>query len=344
VPNSSVENFPFLARLFHQVALGSTVVGEALFDLESALYAKKLSAGHGPSVFVCGLARAGTTIMLRALYDTGAFASLTYHDMPMVLAPNLWKSVVRGNQKEIAQRERAHGDGILVDFDSPEALEEVFWRVQCGEDYISDETLSAHAVTPAVQAKFSTYQGLIRLRHGKARYLSKNNNNLLRLDSLARQNADARFLVPFRDPATQAASLLAQHLRFTNGPAFQKKYMAWLAHHEFGATLKAVRFADGGASGLAPTNINYWLDLWVRSYRSVLDLMPAPAANVSPVNYERLCIDPAYWRTICRFTEISEDTPARFRKSDTAALPGLDPTVLKAAQEIYAELDAASWV
>ena len=39
-------------------------------------------------VFVSGLARSGTTALLNALYQSGTFASLSYDDMPFILAPN----------------------------------------------------------------------------------------------------------------------------------------------------------------------------------------------------------------------------------------------------------------
>jgi len=87
-------------------------------------------------IFIAGLARAGTTALMRLFYETGEFCSLTYRDMPFPLAPLLWKKLMRFSAREQGLRERPHGDGIFVGFDSPEALEEVFWRVFCGEQYI----------------------------------------------------------------------------------------------------------------------------------------------------------------------------------------------------------------
>ena len=49
-----------------------------------------------------------------------------YKDMPFILAPNLW-SKLSFNKKNIDLVERAHGDGIRVSVESPEAFEEVFW-------------------------------------------------------------------------------------------------------------------------------------------------------------------------------------------------------------------------
>ncbi|MEI9928077.1 MAG: hypothetical protein WDN44_10770 [Sphingomonas sp.] len=64
-------------RVLHQVALGFAPVLELSFDIERARYGKA-AAGLSCTapVFVCGLARAGTTILMRTLHATGAFASL----------------------------------------------------------------------------------------------------------------------------------------------------------------------------------------------------------------------------------------------------------------------------
>jgi hypothetical protein len=81
---------------------------------------------HEKHVFIAGLARAGTTILMRRFYASQAFRSLTYRDMPFVLAPTLWRKLAAQSGRNLVTAERAHGDGILVDIDSPESFEEVF--------------------------------------------------------------------------------------------------------------------------------------------------------------------------------------------------------------------------
>ena len=76
-------------------------------------------------VFVTGMARSGTTVLLNAIYESNSFASLTYQDMPFILSPNLW-SKINKDGFEIKKQERAHGDGISKNTSSPEAFEEVF--------------------------------------------------------------------------------------------------------------------------------------------------------------------------------------------------------------------------
>ena len=72
----------------HQFALSSKFMREVTFDFEST-YLSSLCETEN-HVFIIGLARSGTTILLNALHKSNIFASLSYADMPFVLAPNMW--------------------------------------------------------------------------------------------------------------------------------------------------------------------------------------------------------------------------------------------------------------
>ena len=119
-----MNNYSWLQQKLHQAALSSQFMREVTFDVESSAILKKQSTDN--HVFVSGLARSGTTILLNALYESNEFASLSYQDMPFVLAPNLW-SKLSFSRKDSDLVDRAHGDGIKVSSESPEAFEEVFW-------------------------------------------------------------------------------------------------------------------------------------------------------------------------------------------------------------------------
>src|SRR6516165_3389782 len=117
-----MQDYSRLDRLLHRLVLDAPTLNALLFDIERALFLKRGSSkGYGRPVYVVGLARAGTTSLMRALYDSGEFASLTYDDMPFVMAPNLWQVLSGINKKRRVSRERYHGDRIEVDFGSPEA-------------------------------------------------------------------------------------------------------------------------------------------------------------------------------------------------------------------------------
>ena len=101
-----------LDKLLHHLALGSRMSAELLHDVERNVFLKSAPLDEGRHVFVTGLARAGTTIVMREIHGSGAFGSLTYADMPFVLAPNLWHLLSAKGTKPGIRTERAHGDGI----------------------------------------------------------------------------------------------------------------------------------------------------------------------------------------------------------------------------------------
>ena len=86
-----MNNYSWLQQKLHQIVLSSQFMREVTFDVESSAILKKQSTDN--HIFVAGLARSGTTILLNALYESKEFASLSYQDMPFILAPNLWSKL-----------------------------------------------------------------------------------------------------------------------------------------------------------------------------------------------------------------------------------------------------------
>lgn len=288
------------ARLLHHLALASPALAEVSFDLDQTLCAReRRDATAGRHVFVAGLARAGTTILMRRLFRSGAFRSLTYRDMPFVLAPNLWGRLERMGARDMEAVERAHGDGLLVDFDSPEALEELFWRVLCGDDHLKTDRLVPMTAAPAILEKFRRYVAAVLQAHPGKRYLS-NNNNILRLPVLIEAFPQAIVVVPFRAPLAQTASLWQQHRRFKDpehDSGFTRRYMQWLAHHEFGPGHRPFVTAGTKPEGDPDSDPGYWLQLWIEAYDFVLRQAPTQSLFVS---YDRLCQDAGrVWPRLC---------------------------------------------
>lgn len=301
-----------LDRALHRLALGSPAVAEIAFGLDRIVSRAGLGDPEARHVFVCGLARSGTTALTRRLYASGAFASLTYRDMPFALAPNLWRALSRGRRKDLAPAERAHGDRIAVDADSPESLDEPFWRVFCGADYITPAALIPHTPDDELLARYRRHVAGVLTAHGRrgGRYLCKNNNNLLRLPALRRAFPLALILIPFREPAGHAASLMRQHRRFSalqREDRFARDYMRWLAHHEFGLDHRPFRLtAHPPGSGYEPEQAEYWLSLWIEAHEHLIRSAPEGSAFVS---YEALCEDPAAWRRVATLAGIEPDGP-----------------------------------
>jgi hypothetical protein len=338
----SGSDYNFGEKLLHRVVLGSNVIGETLFDLEQMLFGSGAPDRSGEKhVFVTGLARSGTTILMRRLYETGAFRSLTYRDMPFVLAPNLWRRLRGAPRSETEARERAHGDGIFVTIDSPEALEEIFWRVFCGKTYIRPRGLLPMTAGGETLDRYRRYVALILKAYPGRRYLSKNNNHVLRLHSIAAAFPGARILIPFRDPVQQAFSLMRQHARFQGlhrSDPFTRDYMAWLVHHEFGSDHRPFVFEENAVPGdWTAGDLNYWLRIWVNAYSRLRADIPEQAIFLS---YEKLCEDTgAVWAFLSEALDLNSPRPEPFAVShqrvDTSALA---PELAKQARELHAEL------
>lgn len=314
------------------------------FSLERSIYSKgapdPVSGNH---VFVSGLARAGTTVLMRAIYNSNQFASLTYKDMPFALCPNLWKTVTDLFSRQPHSQERAHGDGVAVDFNSPEAFDEVFWLVFSKQDYIQENGLIPHLPNKETQEYFVDYVGLILRSRHKTRYLSKNNNNILRLSALKAIFPKAIFLIPVRDPATHCQSLLAQHQRFTKGDVFTKKYMTWLGHHEFGDTHKPFILSAEEKQCTDTASLDYWVELWLHCYEYLSQrFLFTEESNIYFVPYESLCNDQNVWRRLAELTGIDLGVKNEFRQSKASANIESDCSLMQRAKELYSEVKIQS--
>ncbi len=342
----SPEEYGAGARLFHKIALSGRATPELFFDIEKAMHGGDCpDATTGAHVFVSGLARSGTTLLMRMLHDTNAFGSLTYRDMPLVMAPNLWRGIAGNFQKSMTRTERAHGDGLEVDYDSPEALEEVFWRTFCGPDYIGADKLQLMTADHEVIADFRRYVGLILKRCARARYLSKNNNSILRLPSIVTAFSNATILIPFRDPVAQANSLLRQHEHFMKihaEDAFSRQYMGWLAHHEFGGDQRRFVFGDSAQAEYGdPGQLSYWLALWIDAYAYLVQQADVLGEQMMFFSYEHLTDAPEDIRAklFSRLgLEASAALEVRERREDHREMPSL--ARLTEAQALYQDMTA----
>lgn len=192
--------------------------------------------------------------------------------------------------------------------------------------------------------KLRKYVSAILYRNGSARYLSKGNNNILRLPTLQRAFPNAVVLVPFRDPVEHAHSLLRQHRLFSkSGPqdAFVQSYMTWLAHHEFGATHKPFKLTDATMHHVDSNTIDYWIERWIDAYSYLLEVTKNNQGNIVFVGYELLCADSnAAWENICLKCEIpATDTTPDFHASNIDSPECEDFPQKERAIGIYQTLD-----
>jgi hypothetical protein len=317
---SGSERYGRLDRFLHRLAFRLPLAQRTLAEVEERLYAVRLrDIRPGPPVFITSLPRAGTTILLRLLWKSGAFASTIYRDMPFVMCPLLWNRFARGFSADDTPVERDHGDGLLISGTSPEGFEEVLWKHFWPDHYLEDRILpwTETESRPEFERFFEMHvRKVLALRRedgpGRTRYVSKNNLNIARLgDDLPAPLRHGTILVPFRAPLQQAASMLQQHERFTalhDDDPFLLEYMEAIGHHEFGRGLKPVDF--GGwldRTHESPGDLVFWLRYWVAAYRN---LLTHSASHVTFMSYRRL-------------TSAPEDALRRL-----AAVVGIDAEVL----------------
>ena len=79
-------------------------------------------------IYITGLARAGTTIVLEMLDKHPDLASHKYKNVLMPYLPDWFSQIADKFNFYTKPFERLHRDGILVNRESPEAVEEIFWQ------------------------------------------------------------------------------------------------------------------------------------------------------------------------------------------------------------------------
>lgn len=339
-----MSDYNALQRLLHYVALANTSILEATLGAELAFCKSKLKdQSLQKHVFVSGLARGGTTILMRSLYESRQFSSLTYADMPFVLAPNLWFKISAKSRKQVQKaKERAHSDGILVDVNSPEALDEVFWRAFAGKQYVHTDYILPHDCDDEIIDKYRKYVAAILVRYNTDRYLSKNNNNILRFSSIFRALPNAMILIPFRDPVQHANSLLKQHRLFNKKQSediFIRRYMSWLGHYEFGLAHKPFKAKDSLKRYCDTDRIDYWLQQWHNVYRFLLKETDKYPNNTICISYELLCSETErVWQSLCKILDINDSQPPAMKEKIREVPTSSDEELLAGIQEIYKKL------
>ena len=132
-----MQSYSNIQKLLHDFVLGKKIINKTLFELEKIIYLKNKNVKNQSHVFITGLPRSGTTILLNFLFLSNEYASLTYNNMPFMLSPNFSKLF---HKKNIIKKERLHRDGIDFDNNSPEALDEIFF--DNNEEFVKHEIVN----------------------------------------------------------------------------------------------------------------------------------------------------------------------------------------------------------
>lgn len=352
-------SYSFLDRVLHRIAFSTNMAQIGISDMEDQMFASQIkTANCDRPVFITALPRAGTTLLLESLAQLNEFASHCYRDMPFVLTPCLWNRFSSMFRQSGETKERAHGDGMLVNIDSPEALEEVVWKAFWKKQYQKDRILPWPELKDEEFVEFfqNHLKKIIILRRPKTiastRYISKNNLNIARIPLIKRIFPQAVLVIPFRDPLHHASSLLEQHRNFLHIHAedrFASNYMRAIGHFDFGVHLRPIDFDEwlDQSRFQDPQGLTFWLEYWVACYRHLLDQADD---NVHFFNYQRLCENPEDGLTVLsELTQVrdmpsllkiaSTIRPARKRNIDVSSVP---LKLLKTTEVIFEELKNVS--
>jgi hypothetical protein len=265
-------NYSLSQKFLHKICLSNNFVKKISFEFDNFFIKNKdLSIKNNQHVFITGLARSGTTAILNFFYEQNIFASLTYNDMPFILAPKISNILNKNNiDKKFI---RLHKDGIVYKYSSPEALDEIFWKTY------NDEEVSDY---------LSKYIYQILKKYKKSRYLSKNNYNYKRINKIKSIFPNSYFVITYRNPLQQAYSLFNQHKNFIQMQTQDKfilDYMNWLGHTEFGLGYKnwykPILYHNS-------MKIDHWLEQWYLFYSNLLKNI-SNFDKLILLSYEDLC-------------------------------------------------------
>jgi hypothetical protein len=257
-------------------------------------------------IYVCGLARSGSTLLHEVVSSHAGVATHRVKDYPMVFTPFWWRRAT-ADLRAGPPRERAHQDRVMITTDSPDALEEMLWMAffpRCHDPSVPN-LLGATDRHRAFESFYDLHIRKLLLAEGATRYAAKANYHVARLGYLARLYPDARFLIPVRAPATHIASLLRQHRLFSQGQRKHPRALAYMrrcGHFEFGLDRRPIHLGDGArvrqvreawAAGDEVRGLAMYWDMVHGHLASLLasDAQVREAALV--VRFELLCAAPA---------------------------------------------------
>lgn len=289
--NKKKSDYSELSQLLHKLALDNYYLADKLFKRESKNIKKKGYKTRNDFVVISGLARAGTTSLMNDLATIENFVSLSYANMPFVMIPNLWSRFYKPKTEKV--KERSHKDGIMIGYNSNEALEEYFFKVKANDSYVQDLSVTEYEVPKDDYSDYLDYQTNIKLDDNKL-YIAKNNNFIVRYKSIRALNEDFIFVILFRDPVTHTASLFEKHKyyqKIQKDDSFVLNYMNWLGHYEFGLNQKPFVFNDLSKDFINDDkeSLDFWLKSWVNYYSYVLTIQHP---NTILVNYDSYCKNP----------------------------------------------------
>lgn len=242
--------YPLIAYNIAKVLELITPIVKFIDKIETLILSRKILQCHIDSpVYITGLARAGTTIILEMLSKHPDVATHRYIHTPLTYLPYVWTNFAKKTNVFTDPVERLHNDGIFVNRDSPEALEEVIWQgffENLHNESISN-VLDINASNSSFEKFYRNHISKMLLIQKKSRYLTKNNYNVARMEYLLKIFPNSKFLLIIRNPIDHIASLIKQNKLFekmgVKDPRLEH-FTRLIGHYEFGRKRKCINVGN----------------------------------------------------------------------------------------------------
>jgi hypothetical protein len=257
-------------------------------------------------IYVCGLARAGSTLLHEVVSAPAGVATHRAKDYPLIFTP-YWGRRAAASKQPSAPQPRAHNDGMMISTESPDALEEMLWMAffpRCHDPAVSC-CLAREDSHPEFESFYNAHLRKLLLVEGATRYTCKNNYHSARLPYLLRLFPDAKFIIPVRSPASHIASLKRQQLWFTQEQGKYPRALAFMqrsGHFEFGLDRRPMNLGDGPRvqriqeAWAAGEEVRGLAMYWDMVYGYLADLLDSDREVLKAsrvVRFDSLCAAPA---------------------------------------------------
>lgn len=276
-------------------------------------------------IYISGLARAGSTVLLELISQVPNVGTHRYCDFPFLSIPWLWNKY----QQQFSRRpssisiERPHRDKIQITPESPESMEEPIW--QSWFPYIHSTSTVQEISSSKYNARFARFyqehiNKLLLIRNA-SRYAAKNNYHLTRIDYLFHLFPDARFIIPVRHPIAHVASLIRQHelfCQYAETDARIGPYLQAAGHYEFGpqrvpilmqqSSIQEIQCALDKQSDHSAYAIQ-WRDVYDKPLK-LLARNPGLKKQMMFLRHEDFCSNPhASWQQILALCDLEPNQP-----------------------------------
>ncbi|MFL5341055.1 MAG: sulfotransferase family protein [Gemmataceae bacterium] len=309
---------------FRRLINGFPQVWKWLGTAESALLGPKIARYTVTKpIYICGLARAGSTLLHEVISSHPYVATHRIKDYPFVSTPYWWRRATAFSGPTEA-RERPHRDRMMITSESPDAIEEMLWIAffpNC-HDPAQDNCLSSANHNAAFDTYYVNHLRKLLAVENATRYAAKANYHVARLGYILSLFPDAKFVIPVRAPTGHIASLVRQHHWFSEGHRQSPRSLAVMrhsGHFEFGLDRRPLnlgnrsqvrRVEEAWQQGHEVRGWSYYWDMVYRYLADLLDAQPAIRNAAIVVRFEELCAAPAtVLRRVLEHCELSAVTP-----------------------------------